>query len=68
VSKNKCLDIIPLAPGRGNIRRFRGSSEQAEVRGHCQVQCVVVRSGFLCKAKESKKVECADDANPPAKG
>jgi len=67
MSKNKCLDIIPLALGPGTTRRFRGGSGQADVLYHCQIHCAVVRSGFLCKAKESKKDERADDANPPAK-
>ena len=67
MSKNKCLDIIPLALGPEATRRFRRSGVQADGLCHCQVRCVVVCSGFLCKAKESKKDERADNTNPPAK-
>ena len=67
MSKNICLDVTALVPGPGTTRWFRGSGGQADVLCYCQVQCTVVISGILCKAKESQKNECVDNGNPPAK-
>ena len=61
MSKKRCLNIVPLVPGLGTTRQFRGGGGEADVLCYCQIHCAVVRSGFPCKAKESKKVERADD-------